>query len=95
MFLSWLASIHTGYRNAEFKLTRTVQNLGRCWQTAREADFTKLSQVAERYGCRLDDTMKTRTIVTALAALTVATAWSATNAELKLQPVTLAVTGMT
>lgn len=39
--------------------------------------------------------MKTRTIVTALAALTVATAWSATNAELKLQPVTLAVTGMT
>ena len=43
--------------------------------------------------------MTTRTLITALAALTVATGWSAQDParsdEPKLQPVTLSVTGMT
>ena len=43
--------------------------------------------------------MTTRTLISVLAALTVATGWSAQyptrSDEPKLQPVTLAVTGMT
>ena len=59
------------------------------------ASFTKLSEASYHYGCRLDNKMTTRTLITTLVALTVASAWSATNDEPKLQPVTLAVTGMT